>query len=105
MTPLPSHEFFESLIRRKPEEVHKPLVILKFGAVWCGPCKRLDMDRIIASRGDVEWYEVDADEHETTMVYAGINTIPAFLAIIDGKPKPVFQSSSTDQVVTWVNGL
>jgi thioredoxin-like negative regulator of GroEL len=105
MTPLPSHEFFETLIARKPDEVHKPLVILKFGATWCGPCKRLDMDQIVASREDAEWYECDADEHETTMIYAGVQTIPAFLAIVNGKPKPLFQSSDTKQVVMWASGL
>lgn len=105
MTHLPSHEFFESLIRRKPTEVHKPLVIVKFGAEWCGPCKKLDMDKIVQSREDAEWYFADADEDETTMLYAGVRTIPAFAAFVDGKPKPIFQSSNTDQVIMWASGL
>lgn len=63
------------------------------------------MNKIIASRPDVEWYAVDADEHETSMIYAGVTTIPAFMALVDGKPKPIFQSSNTDQVILWVSGL
>jgi thioredoxin-like negative regulator of GroEL len=105
MTPLPSQEFFESLIARKPDEVHKPLVILKFGATWCGPCKRLDMEKIVAARPDVEWYECDADEHETSMLYAGVNAIPAFLALVNGKPKPILQSSDNQTVIQWVQEL
>ena len=105
MTSLPSQEFFESLIARKPNESHQPLVILKFGATWCGPCKRLDMEKIMESRKDAIWFECDADEHETTMIYAGVNSIPAFLAIVPGKPQPLLQSSDTNTGVSWTQNL
>lgn len=105
MTPLPSHEFFESLIARTADEVHAPLVILKFGANWCGPCKKLNMDSIVDARPDAKWYACDADEHETTMIYAGVNAIPAFLALVNGKPKPILQSSDTATVIQWAQSL
>lgn len=63
------------------------------------------MEKIVAARPDAEWYECDADEHETTMIYAGVNAIPAFLALVDGKPKPLLQSSDTNTVIQWTQQL
>lgn len=79
-----------------------PTVCVKFKATWCAPCKRLQMDRIVAAAPGVAWYEVDADECPDVLDYCGITTIPAFLAIRQGMPQPVFQSSDTAQVADWV---
>ena len=94
----------ESLIQKNPRVPHDPIVILKFGATWCQPCKRLDMDYLVNLSDKIKWYECDADEHEYTMGYCGVNTIPAFLAIVNGVPQPVFQTSDTMKVAEWMKG-
>jgi thioredoxin-like negative regulator of GroEL len=102
MTPLPSQEFLESLLKKGVP--HDPIVILKAGAKWCQPCKRLDMDFLLGLSDQIVWYEVDADEHEYEFGYCGFTSIPAFLAIVNGVPQKIFQSSDTMKVAEWMKG-
>jgi thioredoxin-like negative regulator of GroEL len=100
MMPLPNQEFLESLIQKnKP---HDPIVIIKFGATWCGPCKRLDMKLLTGLSDKIKWYDCDIDENDYTAGYCGVKTIPAFLAIVNGSAKPLFQSSDTQKVADWM---
>lgn len=103
MTPLPSQEFFESLIAK--DLPHEPLVIVRFTASWCVPCQRLDTSAIVEASKGVTWYVCDLDENDYTPGYCGIKTIPAFLAIINGKVQPVFQSSKTNEVIDWIRKM
>ncbi len=106
MIPLPSQEFFESLIKKNPPKPHDPIVIIKFGATWCGPCRRLDMDFLIGLSDKIKWYECDVDKNEYTFGYCGGRSIPAFLAIVNGNAQPLFVSSDTMKVAQWIkNGF
>jgi len=96
---LQSHEEFESLLAAK-----YPIAMVKFGATWCGPCKRIDKDMLLGLSDKIVWYDCDLDENEDTPAYCGVSTIPSFLAIVNGVPQPLFQSSDTRQVVTWMQG-
>jgi len=96
---LQSHEEFESLLAAK-----YPIAMVKFGATWCGPCKRIDKDMLLGLSDKIVWYDCDLDENEETPAYCGVSTIPSFLAIVNGVPQPLFQSSDTRQVVTWMQG-
>ena len=102
MTALPSLEFFQGLMEHGKE--HEPLVIVRFGASWCGPCKRLDTQRLLNIHHAIQWYYADIDEGDNTeaMEYAGIQQIPAFLCIKKGSPLPHLQSSDTEKVEGWV---
>jgi len=100
LTPLPSQEFFEQLIKN-PQD---PIVIVKFGATWCGPCKRVDMKYLLSLSNQIKWYECDIDENDYTPGYAGIQKIPAFAAIVNGRPQPIFQSSDTQKIAEWMKG-
>jgi len=100
MTPLPSQEFFESLIQKNVP--HDPICIIKFGAQWCGPCKRIDVNYLLSLSPHIKWYECDLDQNDYTPGYCGVRSIPAFLAIVNGNPQPVFQSSDTMKVAEWI---
>jgi thioredoxin-like negative regulator of GroEL len=100
MTPLPSQEFFESLIQKNVS--HDPIVIIKFGAQWCGPCKRVDMNYLLSLSTQIKWYECDLDQNDYTPGYCGVRTIPAFLAIVNGVPQPVLMSSDTNRIAEWM---
>jgi putative thioredoxin len=104
MTPLPSQEFFESLIKKNPPTPHDPIVIIKFGATWCGPCKRINVDMLLNLSDKIKWYECDIDENDYTPGYCGVRSIPAFLAIVNGNPQPLFTSSDTMKVAEWIKG-
>jgi thioredoxin-like negative regulator of GroEL len=104
MTPLLSQELFESLIAKNPEKPHDPIVIIKFGANWCNPCKKIDKNALLALSDKIKWYECDVDENDYTPGYCGVRSIPAFLAILNGKPQPLFGSSDTNKVIEWIKG-
>jgi thiol-disulfide isomerase/thioredoxin len=104
MTPLPSQEFFESLIKKNPLKPHDPITIIKFGATWCGPCKRLDMDFLTNLSDKIKWYECDVDENDYTPGYCGVTSIPAFLAIVNGNAQPLYVQSDTMKVAQWIKG-
>ena len=97
MIPLQSHDQFEALL-----DGANPIVMVKFGAVWCGPCKRIDKELLLGLSDKIVWYDCDIDENEETAAYCGIEKIPAFLAIVNGTPQPLFQSSDTQQVAMWM---
>jgi thioredoxin-like negative regulator of GroEL len=106
MTPLPDQEFFESLIAKNPPNPHDPIVIILFTAKWCNPCKRLNKEVLLGLSDKIKWYKCDIDENDYTAGYCGIKTIPAFLAIVNGKIQPIFCSSETMKVVQWIkNGF
>lgn len=102
MTPLPNQEFFESLIQKNVP--HDPIVLIKFTATWCGPCKRIDTNLLLSLSDRIVWYECDLDENDYTPGYCGVKTIPCFLAIVNGVPQPIFQSSDTMKVAEWIKG-
>jgi thioredoxin 1 len=102
MTALPSQEFFESLIQKNMP--HDPIVIIKFTATWCGPCKRIDTSLLLGLHPDIKWYECDLDENDYTPGYCGVKSIPCFLAIVNGNCQPLFQSSDTMKVAEWIKG-
>jgi len=104
MTPLPSQEFFESLIQKNPDTPHDPIVMIRFGASWCAPCQRLDTKALLDLSPQIIWYYCDLDENDYTPGYCGVKTIPSFLAIVNGAPQPLFQSSDTNKVIEWMRG-
>lgn len=103
---LPSQEFFESLIKKNPPIAHAPLILIKFGAHWCQPCKRLDMEFLVDLTDKIKWYECDVDENDYTPGYCGVKGIPAFLAIVNGNAQPLYVQSDTMKVAQWIkNGF
>ncbi len=111
LQPLPSHEYFESLLIRQSnieaplQQKANPLVIVYFTARWCGACKRLDIPTLVGVRPDSQWFICDIDANEYTPGYCGVRSIPSFQAISYGKPVPLFSSSSTTDVAHWLGGL
>ena len=105
MIPLPSQEYFESLIKRATNNsTFEPIVIIRFTATWCGPCKKIDTNALLGLSSHIKWYVCDLDENDYTPGYAGVKTIPSFLAIVNGVPQPIFQSSDTMKVAEWIKG-
>lgn len=103
MMPLPSQEFLEELIKK--DVPHDPVVVIKFGATWCGPCKKIDKNVLLNLSNKIKWYECDIDENDYTPGYCGVKKIPSFLAILNGIPQPIYQCSETLKVAEWLQGL
>lgn len=71
------------------EEVLKEskLTIVKFGAAWCGPCKKLDpiIDEIAIENTDIKVTYVDIDSDGPIAAEYGILSVPSTLFFKDGK--------------------
>ena len=87
MTVLPSHEAFEAMLRpRRPTEdgfldKYPAWVCVSFSASWCGPCKRLDKESIVAATPSVVWYTCDVDANPTGENTALANVMEQYNAI------------------------
>jgi thiol-disulfide isomerase/thioredoxin len=91
----------EQLLQRgeyKNAQIH-PRVVVYFTADWCGACKRVDLAHIMNSFKDVHWYICDVDKNNYSTGFAGVKTIPSFLAITNGKHQPLISTSNTEDVI------
>lgn len=64
------------------------LVVVKFGATWCGPCRALDKELAELSGqlpADVEVLSIDVDENPELAERYGISSIPKLMLVRDGK--------------------
>lgn len=103
--PLPSQEFFESLIAK--DIPHDPMVVVRFTASWCQPCKRIDVQRLLDLHPGIRWFVADIDEGDNTYTlgYAGLQKIPGFMAIKNGKPQTALQCSDTEKILQWLRTI
>jgi thioredoxin-like negative regulator of GroEL len=100
MIPLQTQAQFEELLKQGPNT--KKNVVVYFTAPWCGACKRLDLDSIQIVQTDITWYKCDIDENKYTLGYCGLQTIPSFAFIKNGKFLGKFSSSNTEVVFDMI---
>lgn len=68
-------------------QVH-PLVVIKFGAPWCGPCRDIapTYEALAAQGGQhIGCFEVDVEESEDIAVAAGVTALPTFVFYASAK--------------------
>jgi len=65
----------------------KPVVLIKFGATWCGPCKMADkiLEQIAAEHPEAEIVSVDVDESPALAGALNITTVPFCVKMENGK--------------------
>ena len=99
MIPLQTLEQFEGLLK-STDEIS---IVVYFTAPWCGACTRLDFDIITKANPNIIWYKCNVDENKYTLGYCGLQKIPSFAFIKNGKFLGKFTSSDTGLVVDMVN--
>lgn len=63
------------------------LLIKKFGATWCAPCKQLDpiINKLAIKYNDVVFETIDIDEDSDQAMDFGVSAVPTLVFIKDGQ--------------------
>jgi thioredoxin 1 len=81
------------------------LVLVKFGATWCGPCRAVEkeLDSLDSEKLGVKIIKVDVDEQPNLKQQFKIGGIPHLLLVRNGKTLGErIGSQSADELTRWI---
>ena len=78
----------------------KSLVVVKFSAVWCGPCKAIapQIDALAEKHNDVVFIHVDVDKLDELKDGSDVRGVPTFKFFKDGELLKAFAGASVEKV-------
>ena len=105
MIDLQTQDQLEALLRRgeyKNAQV-APLVAIYFTADWCGACRRINLEQILAEFPNFRWYLCDVDANNYSAGFCGVRAIPSFMLILNGTASPLYTNSDANSIIEWIN--
>jgi len=97
----PTREAIEAFRRDVVEASLTQVVLLRFTADWCGPCKQLAplIDKVVADSGNgrVKQVVVDIDRQGWIAEQFRVQSVPTVYALVGGQPVDGFVGAKTER--------
>ncbi|MDB5346393.1 MAG: thioredoxin [Schlesneria sp.] len=97
--PLPKDSSFAAQIETSD------IVLVKFGADWCGPCRKLEteLDHLAQDSPEVSVVKLDVGRDRELAAYYGVSAIPHLILFKHGKQVDQLKGYRTQQQLTsWI---
>lgn len=77
-----------------------PVVIVKFKAEWCGPCKKIEphVENLMQIYDKINYVVVDVDDGSNIASYLKIRSIPTIVSYLDGDIHEILSSSNPSDI-------
>lgn len=79
------------------------VVIVKFKAEWCGPCKKVapHIKTLMDTFNKINYVEVDVDDGSNIASYLKIRSIPTIISYVNGDIHEILSSSNTTDITNF----